>query len=563
MKTPSKLPNKKILVFALLFLVGGLGFVEKDKYFYFDNYFEISKNIDIFGRLYREVNANYVDEIEPNKFIRTGIDAMLRSLDPYTNFIGASEVEDYRFMSTGQYGGVGAIITKRKGKIIVNEPYEDSPAQKAGLMAGDEIQQIDNENILETKFENIDVRNLLRGQPKTKVKIVVKRMGQKEPLTFMVERDEIKVKNVPYFGMVNNNIGYISLSGFTKDAANEVKHALEQLKEKNKDIKGVILDVRGNPGGLLFEAIEIANLFVPKNEKIVETKGRMESSLKVYTAKSNPVDMEIPVTVLVNGRSASASEIVSGVIQDLDRGVIIGRRSYGKGLVQTTRPLSYNSQVKITTAKYYTPSGRCIQAIDYTNRDEDGHETKIADSLKKEFKTKGGRSVFDGGGIEPDIKVADTEYHKVSEELVSQGIIFDFATKFKFENPTIASAKEFKISDKIYNDFVAFVAQNNFKYETKTEKQLEELKKMIKKDNYFEDVKSEITALENDLLNHKKEDVTKFKEEIIPLLQREIVTRYYFQSGAIENSFGYDKDVVEAVNVLSNPEKYKKILKKM
>ena len=553
-KTTKK--SKIILVFIIAFLA--FGFVNKDRFF--DNYFEITKNIDIFTRLVREINMTYVDDVEPNKFFRTGIDAMLKSLDPYTQFISASEIEDYRFMSTGQYGGIGATISKRNGKVIVVEPYPESPAYKAGIRIGDEILQIDNEKIENSKLENTDIRNLLRGQPKTKVKVVVKKpKGNIE--TYLIERDEIKVKNVPYFGMVDKEIGYIVLTGFTKDAANEVKQAFENLRSQNPQLKGIILDLRGNPGGLLFEAIEIANLFIPKGEKVVETKGKMEGSNKVYYAKNSPLDLEIPIAVIINGKSASASEIVSGVIQDLDRGVVIGRKSFGKGLVQATRPLSYNTQLKVTTSKYYTPSGRCIQAIDYGNRDEDGSATKIPDSLKKPFKTKAGRTVYDGGGIEPDILVEEKALHKITEELLLQYIIFDFATEFVNQHPTIAPAKDFVVTDDIYNQFVQFAQNKMFKFETQSEKHITEAEKIFESDGYT-DLKTDLQELKNKLALKKKDDILKYKSEIIPFLQREIVSRYYLAPGAIQNSFLYDKDILEAKKILHDKNRYQAILKK-
>lgn len=548
--------TKIIIVFVISFF--SIGFINKDKFY--DNYFEISKNIDIFTRLVREINMTYVDEVEPNKFVRTGIDAMLKSLDPYTQFISASEIEDYRFMSTGQYGGIGATISKRNGKFIVIEPYPESPAYKSGIRAGDEILQVDNEKVESSKLENTDVRNLLRGQPKTKVKVIVKKPnGNVE--TYLIEREEIKVKNVPYYGMIDNETGYIVLTGFTKDAANEVKQAFESLKSKNPSMKGIILDLRGNPGGLLYEAIEIANLFIPKGEKVVETKGKMESSMKVYTAKNSPLDLEMPIAVLINGKSASASEIVSGVLQDLDRGVVVGRKSFGKGLVQATRPLSYNTQLKVTTSKYYTPSGRCIQAIDYGHRDEEGTASKIPDSLKKPFKTKAGRTVYDGGGIEPDVPVEEKEIHRITEELINQYVIFDFATEFVSKNPTIASAKEFRVTDAIYNDFVQFAQNNQFKFDTKSEKQIEQTEKTLDAEGYS-DLKSKLQELKTQLANKKKDDILKYKSEILPFLQREIVSRYYLLPGTIENSFLYDNDIAEAKKLLKDKSRYNAILKK-
>ncbi|HEX2901762.1 MAG TPA: S41 family peptidase [Bacteroidia bacterium] len=527
-----------------------------------DEYFEISKNLDIFGKLYREVHSNYVDDIEPTDFMRTGIDAMLKSLDPYTNYISAAEIEDYRFMSTGQYGGIGAMVGKRDNKVLVTEPYENSPATRAGLRAGDVIIQIDNQKVNGDNGKNIDVRDLLRGQPKSKVKLIVEREGLAEPLTLELERDDIKILNVPYWGMIDNEIGYISLTGFTADAANEVKAAFEDLKAKNPGMKALMLDLRGNPGGLLFEAIDISNLFVPKDELIVETRGKMEGSLRSYSARNNPLDTQIPLAVLVNRRSASASEIVSGVIQDLDRGVIVGQRSYGKGLVQTTRPLSYNSQIKITTAKYYTPSGRCIQAIDYSSRNEDGSVGKIPDSLQKEFRTHNGRKVYDGGGVAPDVEVALPELHTVSKELIRQNMIFDYATRFRTKHETIATAREFKITDEIYSDFVAFCKSKAFTFETKTEKEFDAFKKIATEEHYDEELSADMKALESKLKKEKEEDLVNFRSEISNLLRNEIVMRYYYRRGEIDASFDMDPDVLEAIKVLKDNERMNKILAK-
>jgi carboxyl-terminal processing protease len=557
----NKLMQKKRWLLALLpvLLLTGVGYVARPAG---DDYFEISKNLDIFGKLYREVHTNYVDDIEPTDFMRTGMDAMLKSLDPYTNYISAAEIEDYRFMSTGQYGGIGAMVGKRDNKVIITEPYENSPAAKAGLRAGDVIIQIDNEKITNDNVKNIDVRDLLRGQPKSTLKITVEREGLATPLTVDVERDDIKILNVPYWGMIDQEIGYISLTGFTADAGKEVKAALEDLKAKNPGIKAVMLDLRGNPGGLLFEAIDISNIFVPKDEMIVETRGKMEGSLKSYTARNNPVDTQIPLAVLVNRRSASASEIVSGVMQDLDRGVIVGQRSYGKGLVQTTRPLSYNSQIKITTAKYYTPSGRCIQAIDYSHRNEDGSVGKVPDSLQKAFKTHNGRTVYDGGGIAPDIDVAIPDLHTVSQELIRQNMIFDYATKFRSQHETISSARDFKITDEIYNDFVAFCKSKSFTFETKTEKEFSKFKELVEEEHYTDELTADMKSLEAKLQKEKQEDLLNFRPEISNMLRNEIVMRYYYRKGEIEASFDMDPDVLEAIKVLKDPVRMSKILGK-
>jgi carboxyl-terminal processing protease len=547
-----------VIGLATVSVAFGLGFVARPAG---DDYFEISKNLDIFGKMYREVHSNYVDDIEPTDFMRTGIDAMLKSLDPYTNYISAAEIEDYRFMSTGQYGGIGALIGRRDNKVIVSEPYENSPAAKAGLRAGDIIVQIDNEKITAENLKTLDVRDLLRGQPKSKVMITYEREGQEGSKTVEVERDDIKILNVPYWGMIDEEVGYISLTGFTSGASKEVKDALEDLKAKNPNMKSLVLDLRGNPGGLLFEAIDISNLFVNKDEPIVETRGKMEGSLKSYNARNNPVDPNIPLAVLVNRRSASASEIVSGVMQDLDRGVIVGQRSFGKGLVQTTRPLSFNSQIKITTAKYYTPSGRCIQAIDYSNRNEDGSVGKVPDSLQKAFKTHNGRTVYDGGGVNPDVEVALPEYHTVTNELLRQNIIFDFATRFRNSHETIPPSREFKITDAIYQDFLAFCKEKEFNFETKTEKEFSRFKQVVDDEHYTDEVSDELKAMEAKIIKEKQEDLVTWKSEISKLLKNEIVLRYYFRKGELESSFDVDADILEAVKVLKTPGKVESILK--
>ncbi len=552
-------PTKRVFIFSLIVLFTTVGFVNQSGG-PGDNYFEISKNLDIFGKLYREVNSYYVEDVDPGKFMRAGIDAMLEGLDPYTAFISASEIEEYRFMSTGQYGGIGAMVGKRDGKIIITEPYTGYPAAAVGIRAGDEIIQIDDEKMSEHDIEKLDVRDLLRGQPKSIVKLKIRREGVSELLEFELERAEVKIKNVPFYGMADEKTGYISLTGFTRDATKEVREAFEKLKAENPGMKGVILDLRENPGGLLFEAVDISNLFVPQNEVIVETRGRIEGSVNIYRAKNAPIDTEIPIAVLVNRKSASASEIVSGVMQDLDRGIIIGQRSLGKGLVQTTRPLSYNTQLKITTAKYYTPSGRCIQAIDYANKNEDGSAGNIPDSLKREFKTKNGRSVFDGGGIEPDFKVEVPEPHSISKALVGQFLIFDFATNFRSQNETIASPRDFKITDAIYLQFKNFVKGRDFKFETKTEKELSELKEKLKEENYMDDLKAEIETIEKKIEKEKQNDIENFRAEIEPLLRSELLMRYYYKEGDIEGNLVSSPEILEAVRILNDQNLYQSSL---
>ncbi len=550
--------KKWLFLFVPIFMIASVGFVSHENAG--EDYFEISKNLDIFGKLYREVHTYYVEDVDPTKFMRTGIDAMLKSLDPYTNFISAGEIEDYRFMSTGQYGGIGAVVGKRDGKVMITEPYKDRPADKAGLRAGDVIVQIDNEKITDDNFKSLDVRDLLRGQPNTKVRLIVEREGTDKPMEVDVVREDIKIDNVPYYGMVDKKIGYISLTGFTSGASGEVKAAYQALKKDNPGLQGVILDLRGNPGGLLYEAIDISNIFVGQGEKIVETRGKIEGSLKTYDARQKPIDTNIPLAVLINRRSASASEIVSGVMQDLDRGVIVGQKSFGKGLVQTTRPLSYNSQLKVTTAKYYTPSGRCIQAIDYANRNEDGSVGKVPDSLKKEFKTANGRPVYDGGGVDPDLQVDLPNYHTVTQELIRQNLVFDFANRFRNNKESIEGPRVFEITDEIYADFLAFCQDRNFTFETKTEKEFVKLKELMEDEEYLEDLSLELEAIEQKLDREKTEDLKDFRDEISKFLKTEIVNRYYFKEGEIEASFDMDPDLVAAVKVLRDQDRYQNIL---
>jgi carboxyl-terminal processing protease len=547
----------KIITWCLLW-ASVLGFRSSEP----QNYFEISKNIDLLGQIIREISIHFVDEIDTEKFIRIGIDASLASLDPYTNFINTDEIEDFKYLSTGQYGGIGAGLNTIDEKNIISEVYPGKPAHKAGLKAGDIILKIDNTSIESKKMDSFDVRSMLRGQPHTKVNITIKRYGESKPLTFTVEREEIKIDNVPYYGMLNNTTGYISLGQFTQDASFEIKKAYEEMKKKG--LQSLILDVRSNPGGLLHEAINISNLFINKGEKIVETKGRIEGSNKVYVTENPPLDLQIPLVVLINGQSASASEIVAGVIQDLDRGVVIGQRSFGKGLVQTSANLPYKTQIKLTTSRYYTPSGRCIQSIDYAKsyaqKDKKAKQTKTPDSLKAVFATRGGRKVLDAGGIDPDISLKAKEYHKITLELVRKNLIYNFATEFYYKNPKIASAREFQITDAIFQDFIAFLEKNGFKYEDSQSKEIEELIAELNKESFSESIKNNIQSLKNELEQHKKNDLRNYRSEIAEWLLAEIVSRYYHRAGRIEASLFFDPEVKEALSVLQDSNRYKKLL---
>jgi carboxyl-terminal processing protease len=521
------------------------------------NYFEISKNLDIFASVFREVNTYYVDEVDAGKLMKKGIDEMLNSLDPYTNYISEAEAEDFRFQMTGQYGGVGAQIGQKGDYVVVTEPYEGYPAQKEDLRAGDVIVEIEGKT---TKGKSTaDISKLLKGQPGTKVSLKIKREGAGE-MTKNIVREEIHVKNVPYYGMINNQVGYIKLAGFTSDAGKEVKEALADLK-KNPGLKGVVLDVRGNPGGLLHEAVNIVNVFVAQGTEVVETRGKVKEWDKAYRTLNVPVDTEIPLVVLTNRSSASASEIVSGTMQDLDRGVIIGQKTFGKGLVQSTRPLSYNTQMKVTTAKYYTPSGRCIQALDYSHRNEDGSVGAVPDSIKKEFKTRAGRKVYDGGGVDPDIAITHKTYSRLAESLLIKQHIFDFATQYRASHDNIAAAKDFKLTEQDYTEFKKFLEGKDYDYQTQSEKAIEDFKKKAEEEKYFDAVKEQYWLLKSNLKHDKQADLEKNKEEIMQLLEEEIARRYYFQKARYESTFRYDEDIKEALSVLSDNAKYASILK--
>ena len=547
--------KKNFIVFSLVALtLGGLAFKP------IDDYFEISKNIDVFVTLFREINLYYVDEIKPGELMKTGIDAMLESLDPYTNFISESEIEDYRIMTTGEYGGVGAVIRQIDGKIVITETYDGFAAQKGGMKIGDIIAKIEDKDV---KNKNSDeISKLLKGQSGTKVKVTVERPGEKSPLTLELIREEIKVKNVPYYGMLENNVGFIKLTGFTDGASQEVKDALIKLKSEN-NCSGLILDLRDNPGGLLHEAVNIVNLFTEKGTEVVFTKGKIKDWDKSYKTTNAPIDVTVPIVVLVNKNSASASEIVSGALQDLDRAVVVGQRTYGKGLVQQTRPLNYGAQVKITVAKYYVPSGRCIQALNYSNRKNDGSVEKVPDSLITAFKTKSGRIVYDGAGINPDVVIEPSQNSVLVSQLLDGNCIFDFATEYAIKNRSIPSANMFKLSQEEYLTFAAFVKSKNLDYHIKSEGSLKELKEKAQKEGYYEDIKSSIEEINTKIESRKKEDVMRHKDDILPWLEEEIASRYYHQRGRMEATIKYDKEISTAIYLMKDTEKRKSILTKI
>jgi carboxyl-terminal processing protease len=540
---------KKFWTGILIVIIAGIGFYSFNRD---QKNFEIAKNLEIYYSLFRELNMFYVDEVNPGKLVKTSIEEMLQSLDPYTNFISEDQIEDFRFMTTGEYGGIGALIGSQNGKIVISEPYEGFPAQKFGLKAGDVLLEVEGKSTENMNTE--DVSNLLRGPAKKPVRIKIQRPGEKKLFEVDVIREKIVIDAVPYYGMVDHNMAYIRLSNFTANCSEDVKKAFLDLKKD--DPEALILDMRSNPGGLLQEAVKIVNLFVPRGSEIVSTKGKVKQWDKTYTATSSPVDTSIRIAVLTNRGSASASEIVAGAIQDIDRGLVMGERTFGKGLVQTTRDLSYDTKLKVTTAKYYIPSGRCIQALDYSHRNDDGSVGYVPDSLISEFTTKMGRKVYDGGGIVPDIVLKPDQLSSLSVALITRYLIFDFATRFSGQNESIAEPETFEITDDIYNQFANFVKADSFEYESQSEQLLGDLIEKAKEEKYYELASDEFESIKKRLEPQLDKDLNVFSREIKSLLKNEIVSRYYYQKGAIRSSIGQDKLIQRAIDELSSTVSY-------
>lgn len=521
---------------------------------------EITRNLDIFNSLYKELQTNYVDSIDAEKSINTAIAAMLNDIDPYTEYFPASQQEDITMMTSGEYAGIGSVILEKPGKgVFISEPYEGSPAQKAGLRPGDHIIMVDNDTV--TTWHSSQVSGKLKGQAGTQVKVTVNRPYATDSiLTFDITREKIQLPAVPYYGVVRDNIGYINLTSFTDKAATDVRNALIELK-KDPRVKSIVLDLRGNRGGLLEAAVKIVGLFVPKNTEVLRTRGKGLLNEKVYKTTSAPVDTQIPLAVFIDGGSASSSEITAGALQDLDRAVIIGNRSFGKGLVQSTRPLPYDGVLKVTIAKYYIPSGRLIQAIDYSHRNPDGSVARIPDSLTNVFKTVHGREVRDGGGITPDIDIDYGEANRLTYNIVSDNWAFDYATRYAAQHPEIAPAEEWQITDSIFDDFKQFIDPEKFNYDKVCEQMLESLKKAAEIEGYMNDsTRKEFTVLEGLLKHNLGHDLDNNRKDIEEILASEIIRRYYYQKGQVIEALKRDATLDSAVVVLNDKARYKQIL---
>ncbi len=518
------------------------------------NFFEIAKQIDIYTTMFKELNMYYIDEVNPAKLNEKSVNYMLSSLDPYTRYFDEQGVEDARILSTGEYGGIG-VVSRYKNKILtIREILKNSPAQKSGIKAGDKILKIDD--VVVSDFEGKGIESLLNGLPNTKVIIEIERQNKKQIIEIV--RKKIEINPVPHYSMIDNEIGYISFIKFNKKASSEVKKAFLALKDEG--MKKLIIDVRSNPGGLLNEAVNIANFFIPKDKIVVTTKAKIEKWSNTFKTRFKPIDIEIPIVVLVNNRSASASEILAGSLQDYDRAVIIGERSFGKGLVQRYSKLSYGTQIKLTISKYYTPSGRCIQELDYTNRDNKGNIPKFSDSERKAYKTENGRTIFGGGGIMPDIKIKKPETTKTTETLLKSDAFFKYATNYFYKNPTISEPQQFNLATKEFNLLVEFLRKNNNDFETSTETQFKEALKKAETENLSNNLKADYTQLLGNIQEEKINELEKNKEEILSKLTEEIVKRYFYSEGVYKQKANFDTTILKATEVLNNFKAYSKVL---
>lgn len=542
---------RSIIIVSLLIVAGlSVGFLR----FQESRDFRIAKNLDIFLTLFRELNTFYVDEIDPDKLIKSGIDNMLKTLDPYTIYYPESEADDFTFLTTGKYGGIGSLVRSAGDYVVISEVYKGFPADRSGIKPGDIIKKVDGVSLKGISTDKVSER--LKGTPGSEITITIERNGRESD--YVMKREKIIIPPVPYYGMLNGKTGYIRFTNFTQNCFTDVKNALTELKNNNPE--QIILDLRGNPGGLLSEAVDIVNLFVGPGNDVVSTKGKVKQFDESFRTTRAPVDEKIPIAVLINRSSASAAEIVAGAIQDMDRGVIVGQRSYGKGLVQVTRPLSYNTQLKVTTAKYYIPSGRCIQTIDFSHPNEDGSVGIIPDSLISEFKTRNGRIVKDGGGITPDVTINPEPLSQISTELYLRNFIFDFATRYYWAHPDIKSPSQFSLTDEDYADFTKFLKEKKFSYKTITETSLNELIINAKKEKYYDLHKDLFTKLEEDITHSLDQDLLIFREEITELLEEEIAGRYFYEEGAIARAVKKDEQIAKALEILNDKEKYTSIL---
>ncbi|MBD9111239.1 S41 family peptidase [Bacteroides nordii] len=540
-----------IIAVIVLIAVAFFGFKKGD-----DRNFQIAKNLDIFNAIVKELDMFYVDTIDPNKTIREGIDNMLYSLDPYTVYYPENDQDELEMMVKGSYGGIGSLIryNPKLQYTVIAEPYEGMPAAESGLKAGDILLEIDGKDLK----NNSDVSTLLRGQVGTSFKLKVQRPGVKEPLEFTIVRRSIQMPTIPYYGIMEGQVGYINLSSFSGTPSKDFKNAFLDLKKQGAT--SLVIDLRNNGGGLLDQAVEIVNFFVPRGKTIVTTKGKIKQASNTYKTLREPLDTDIPIAVLVNSGTASSSEILSGSLQDLDRAVIVGNRTYGKGLVQVPRSLPYGGNLKITTSKYYIPSGRCVQAIDYAHRNEDGSVARIPDSLTTVFHTAAGREVRDGGGVSPDIEVKQERLPNILYYLVRDNLIFDYATDFCLKHPVIASAEKFELTDADYTDFKNKVKGADFKYDQQSEKILKTLKEAAEFEGYMKEASAEFKALENKLTHNLDRDLDYFSKDIKEMIAEEIIKRYYYQRGAIIQQLKGDNELDEAVKILTNPERYQQIL---
>ena len=541
-----KIAVSMLLLVSLAFV--GLSFSEKTA--------SVAKHLEILFNLFREVQIFYVDDTNPEKLINTGINAMLEELDPYTEYIPEEEKEDFNFMTTGDYAGIGSIVRSNVEFPIIAEVYEGTPSHKAGLRAGDKIVSVDGKQVRGVRVDKVS--SMLQGTAGTSITIRYLRTGFDDTLSVTFKRERIHVPSVPFAGVLSNEVGYIRLNSFTADCSSEFEKEFKRLKQQGA--KSLIIDLRGNPGGLLIEAVKIVNLFIPKNEVVVFTRGKVKDLDATYKTQSQPLDVDIPIAVLVNRGSASASEIVAGALQDLDRAIVVGERTFGKGLVQTTRNLGYNAQLKITTSKYYIPSGRCIQAVNYAKRNEDGSVAHIPDSLISEFKTRAGRIVKDGGGILPDVALPDSVFSRIAIDLYVNNHIFDFATDFRAKNPTIEPLEAYSFSEANYQQFLTFLQERHYEYKNETYLAIEELRKIAKDDSSLESIKEQIVAMEKILSESSKHELDKNRQEIVNLIEEEIVSRYYYQRGKLMVRLKSDPVLQETIEMVSNKNRMAEIL---